>query len=746
MRHRRGKLKRSEFFIKYLISYILVLVMPLSVLFSFSYSHADRLTQENMLGMQRGFVDQVKGSIEPAMQNAADIAQNIRQDNNMKYFILEDSQYNYYLTIRHLKEYLLANRLISSIVIYRGEEFPVINENGTFSPRYLGERIVCFEGMDAPELKAELSDLQDVRCFRSMVELPENPKQEYLVWWYSMQVHSVVMIFIDLTEIGNMIRTNSVFSDDCFMIMDRDGNMIWEEGERICEPEWLMGRIGKDTEGSEVFSTKEGDCSFSYAVGAQDGWIYCHVIGQSDISGELTELKRIYLGILLGLLLCGSMIIYLFLYTNYVPLKRLEKHVRQSIQDEFEDGEFNEIETISQAVRLLSDGLETVNAQMKALGPLRTDQAVACLLKGLAYDRTHLPEPFAQEAEGRCYLVACTGLQSEEREESRSEEWELFGEGAYGYRLGRPFVERDTYLFCFEPDAILKITQMLSRSAEVIGQRRKRKVCFYVSDPKSSIEQIPDAAYEAELAWELSEGGICERIVLYGDVIAGKRPRPDALDDICARTENAIALGDMETMLRLPAELENGAYQSLPRHRFKETLIRLMESASIYVSKDQAKALSHDMGILMHRYADTIDAGRFRNIFTALCQDLVNLSLSRKEEESQLKMEALADYIDKNFMDEDFSVSRMAENFSVSPSWLSHYFKKHMHVTLIEYVNEKKMNVAKELLSQSDTGLDVMAERLGYGSVSSFIRSFKKVVGMPPGKYRENFRKEEEKK
>ena len=46
------------------------------------------------------------------------------------------------------------------------------------------------------------------------------------------------------------------------------------------------------------------------------------------------------------------------------------------------------------------------------------------------------------------------------------------------------------------------------------------------------------------------------------------------------------------------------------------------------------------------------------------------------------------------------------------------------------------MDAAKDILSHSDMDLEELPRKLGYGSVSSFIRSFKNIVGITPGIYR----------
>ena len=79
-----------------------------------------KLMQNNALNMQKNYVEQVKSTIDTAMKNTDNIVQNIRFDNRMKDYILADSQYNYYMAVQQLKEYLLFNNLLTSVLVYRG--------------------------------------------------------------------------------------------------------------------------------------------------------------------------------------------------------------------------------------------------------------------------------------------------------------------------------------------------------------------------------------------------------------------------------------------------------------------------------------------------------------------------------------------------------------------------------------------------------------------------------------------------
>ena len=53
------------------------------------------------------------------------------------------------------------------------------------------------------------------------------------------------------------------------------------------------------------------------------------------------------------------------------------------------------------------------------------------------------------------------------------------------------------------------------------------------------------------------------------------------------------------------------------------------------------------------------------------------------------------------------------------------------------------MAVAKDVLRREDVGLAEVAERVGYGSASTFSTAFSRHVGRPPGRYaREEWERE----
>lgn len=62
-------------------------------------------------------------------------------------------------------------------------------------------------------------------------------------------------------------------------------------------------------------------------------------------------------------------------------------------------------------------------------------------------------------------------------------------------------------------------------------------------------------------------------------------------------------------------------------------------------------------------------------------------------------------------------------------------FTKAVGMAPMEYLLAWRMAIAKELLRREDLGIGEVAERVGYGSASTFSTAFSRHVGTAPGRY-----------
>ena len=92
----------------------------------------------------------------------------------------------------------------------------------------------------------------------------------------------------------------------------------------------------------------------------------------------------------------------------------------------------------------------------------------------------------------------------------------------------------------------------------------------------------------------------------------------------------------------------------------------------------------------------------------------------------------------KNNYQSNLTLQQLSEEVSVSPSYLSNLFKKKLNINLIDYINNIRIEKAKELLSNTNLRSYEIAAKVGIIDTSYFSKVFKKYTGVSPYQYRKN--------
>lgn len=99
-------------------------------------------------------------------------------------------------------------------------------------------------------------------------------------------------------------------------------------------------------------------------------------------------------------------------------------------------------------------------------------------------------------------------------------------------------------------------------------------------------------------------------------------------------------------------------------------------------------------------------------------------------------VKAIVAYVDENYCDPDMSLNMLSNKFELSVSYLSRVFRMYQGKSFVEYVTEKRVEKAKELLENNEMKINEIGEQVGYINYVSFLRAFKKNTGVNPGDYR----------
>lgn len=103
-------------------------------------------------------------------------------------------------------------------------------------------------------------------------------------------------------------------------------------------------------------------------------------------------------------------------------------------------------------------------------------------------------------------------------------------------------------------------------------------------------------------------------------------------------------------------------------------------------------------------------------------------------EKSEL-IRLVLDYIKTSKLSE-LNVNHIAEVFHYTPIYISKLFAAEMNIKLSEYLQDRKLILAKQMLSDTFQGIGDIAQKIGYQSSQSFSRAFKKEFNISPQEYR----------
>ena len=103
-----------------------------------------------------------------------------------------------------------------------------------------------------------------------------------------------------------------------------------------------------------------------------------------------------------------------------------------------------------------------------------------------------------------------------------------------------------------------------------------------------------------------------------------------------------------------------------------------------------------------------------------------------KEKESLEFVSKVQQIIEEQYSNQDMSVAFIADILNTNVKMLSAAYKQKTGKGLLDVINSQRIQVAKNLLIQSDKNIADISSAAGYDNVNTFIRVFKRYCGITP--------------
>lgn len=205
------------------------------------------------------------------------------------------------------------------------------------------------------------------------------------------------------------------------------------------------------------------------------------------------------------------------------------------------------------------------------------------------------------------------------------------------------------------------------------------------------------------------------------------------------KLEESIRAGQWQETKDILAllETENCVNRKLNRAQFIKLNQKFMEILGGAWNKEelQEKAFWINEVLMPPEICEQEYFQRLRQLYRRVCND----NVEKKQEQKSRMVEEIKEYIRAHYCESDMGLARVGSEFRVSESYLSTLFKEQSGGNFGDFVETLRIEKACELLQDKTITVNEVAEEVGYNSVQSFRRAFKRVKGVSPKEQREKF-------
>ncbi|KRG08914.1 transcriptional regulator [Virgibacillus soli] len=290
-------------------------------------------------------------------------------------------------------------------------------------------------------------------------------------------------------------------------------------------------------------------------------------------------------------------------------------------------------------------------------------------------------------------------------------------------------------------DSMEEYTHYMNEQAQLIQTEIKAvfdlPVSIGISHPFQSLSTAKEAFKEGKEALKYRFKSGAESIIFFENINQNYQlttPFPTVIKN---HLFDAIKVADREK-----AEQEfDRFFQVLSQKNFHHNHFYIIMTRLLYELIELMQILGIQIKGLDERefFTEIEHLGTLKEVKRWFKQQIIYPLIDKVEERTESENKSLSDkiiHIIHHEFDTDISLDSIATRLHYNPNYLSSIFQKEMNVSFSEYLIMYRINMAKQWLVNTDISVKDIATKLHYNNSQNFIRSFRKMEGITPGKYR----------
>lgn len=570
----------------------------------------------------------------------------------------------------------------------------------------------------------------------------------------SLSGDGMLVIEFDPDFMNRDILKNQEF-EGVLWILDENGSMLLEtQGSEMIREELreASGRQFDNELNAVVYTIGKEEYLVLDHSSAHFDWTYVIAVSMKEISGKLRQIQIFMILLVVTLIVTECILIYLFSLSLYTPYDQIDHIVRNMVYPEsLRQGgrELSEI-PLSDRVRIILQNNQQMRHRLHDLEKDKQYQFLRKVYQGeevaeeaAAFEENgfHLGNPenriffamalryldnFENENDRDIMMFAIMNVVNELNDSSHS--FPIINIGSVMYCIY--FVNEETY-----SGAEMKMQMQAMLIKTTVDKYIRRRIGIGISRGFVEIHDM--------------EQGIRESYHALQDSIGKK----DSISMFCpdyTLSENAKAQKARSYRTQLLHFIDLGEPQACRKEL--DNYVDAISDFHYYMVKLEICELVSDVLAVYGNYALTPDYDNIREIIDLdisgkisnheilkqyLWEYLIHplFAVICQTEEERDDIQKVLRYISDN-LETDMNLAECAEHFNYNVNYMSRWFKAKTGMTYTDYVTNKKIELCKERLLNSDISVNELAELYGYSSPQNFIRVFKKYTLMTPGQFR----------
>lgn len=720
---------------RYIFSYLCILVVPLLIVSLFVYNYVLDVLSEEVLTNNLHTLQRAQGIIETQMGYILSLENQVYLESNLSPFFLEEDTLRAMEIQRELFNYLRINPYLYDMAYYQADDDYMVTALSSCQKEQFFNKMYRYEDWNYAEFVKDLKErngsfLKGI----SQVVTADGQKKRIVtvVQPLGRAPQSRCMLYlIDSDFLTNILPDSD--ENSASAVLTAEGEMIASAGDESLIREALPDFLSqKDKDATQI---QEGDNLVSYICSEKTEWIYLSLVPGASIVDKVGRVRFLISIMLFFVLTGGGMGAYLFAKSNYAPIRDLEEYTNSILENKESASEIdhiaNVLEYLNQQNKILSEDNEL---RVDALQKLFIDR----FLSGWYEDEEQIRK--SAEKAGICfekkfYRVVLFYLYRFPAEAELSVEDAFYNSAPREINLWikmKPEEKKVVVIAGYDPPSEDKLETYLVNMVNLLQGDMQIKSISSLGKQTEELMRVSVSFKEAVCALEYRIVLYQQKLIRYEEVaLRGNDGFKQSPKNLKKFIENRDIDG-MEGFLN--AALNEICWKKTNINRILRQCNDLILSVQETIEEVNREFFTDNplyediSGIIKYE-----DCHELIEIIRLIGYDIIDrLNVLS----GNTTIEAMLLYIQENAFSCDFSTAAMAERFKMSLPYLSQYFKNHMGVNLLDYVTERKMEKAKELLKDTRLPIRDIAVSVGYYNVNSFQRRFKQVVGYTPGEYR----------